>query len=36
MVHRSFFVSVFNMGWYEELWIGIYKGVEVQEVKMMN
>ena len=23
-------------GWHERLWVGIYKGVEVQEVKIVN
>ena len=32
----SFFVCVFDIGWHKGLWVGIYKRVEVQEVKMMN
>ena len=24
------------VGWHERLWVGIYKGVEVQEVKIVN
>ena len=33
----SFFcLCVFDMGWHEGLWIGIYKEVEVQEVKMIK
>ena len=31
-----FFVCVFDMERYERLWIGVYKRVEVQEVKTMN
>ena len=34
--HIIFFLCVFDMGYHEGLWVGIYKGVEVQEVKMMN
>ena len=31
-----FGLCVFDMGWYEEFWVGIFKGIEVQEVKMVN
>ena len=29
-------MCVFDMGWYERLWVGIYNGVEVEEVKIVN
>ena len=33
----GFDLSIFDMvGWHERLWVGIYKGVEVQEVKIVN
>ena len=31
-----FFVYVFDKERYEGLWVGVYKRVEVQEVKIMN
>ena len=31
-----FGLCVFDIRCYEGLWVGIYKGIEVQEVKMMN
>ena len=31
-----FGLCVFDMGWYEGLWEGIYKRIEVQKVKMVN
>ena len=31
-----FCLCVFDMGWHEGLWVGIYKGVELQDVKMVN
>ena len=33
---KSFLVCVFNIEWYEGLWVVIYKRIEVQEVKMVN
>ena len=30
------FLFCCDMGWHEGPWVGIYKGVEVQEVKMIN
>ena len=33
---NNFWSVVFDMGWHERIWVGIYNGVEVQEMKMMN
>ena len=33
---HHFWFAVFDMEWHEGLWVGIYKGVEVQDVKIVN
>ena len=33
---HHFLFAIFDMGWHEGLWLGIYKKVEVQEVKIVN
>ena len=33
---NNFWSVIFDMGWHEEVWVGIYKGVKVQEVKIVN
>ena len=31
-----FYLCVFDMRWYEGSWVSIYKGIDRQDVKMIN